>query len=313
MLSCILINGDGFNPDKMILLTGSSGFLGQTILNYFGDEPIKTLSRQGSDYNLHLESVIPEIKESFKLVIHAAGKAHSVPKTAAQNQAFFDVNVNGTANLLTGLENATLPKSFIYISSVAVYGIETGMFITENAPLLANDPYGKSKIQAEQLVKNWCEKNSVICTILRLPLIAGTTPPGNLKAMINAIKGGYYFNIDGGKAKKSMVLATDVAKIIPVAASIGGIYNLTDRYNPNFTELSHIIALQLKTSAPLNIPLWLATIIAKIGDLLGSKAPINSNKLKKMISDLTFDDSNARQLLGWQPDLVLKEFKINKL
>ena len=55
------------------------------------------------------------------MVIHAAGKAHSVPKTAFEKQQFYDINVLGTQNLLAGFEKIGLPKQFVFISSVAVY------------------------------------------------------------------------------------------------------------------------------------------------------------------------------------------------
>ncbi|RYE11955.1 MAG: NAD-dependent epimerase/dehydratase family protein, partial [Rickettsiales bacterium] len=191
-----------------------------------------------------------------------------------------------------------------------VYGKDTGTCIGENTSLLAKDPYGESKILAEKLIQNWCLKNSVICTILRLPLLAGSNPPGNLALMIKGIKLGYYCNIAGGKAQKSIVLAEDVAKIIPIVANIGGVYNLTDRYHPTFLELSELIAQQLGKSKPLNIPQWIANLMAKVGDLLSSKAPINSKKLSKITSDLTFDDSKAVAAFGWNPTPVLNGFKI---
>ena len=54
-----------------------------------------------------------------------------------------------------------------------------------------------------------------------------------------------------------------------------------------------------------------AKIIGSIGDLLGNKAPLNTLKLKKITSDLTFDDSKARENLGWNPEKVLEYFKKN--
>jgi len=295
----------------MILITGGSGFLGRSIINHL-DAPVVTLGRNNSDIECDLKSNVPLLNQSFNVVVHAAGKAHIVPKTIAQRQEFYDTNVKGTQNLLLGLEQLpTLPKAFIFISSVAVYGAQSGQLINEEYPLLATDPYGDSKIKAEKLVEAWCAQHNVICTILRLPLLVGTNPPGNLGAMIKGIEKGYYFNIAGGKAKKSMVLVQDVAKIIPIAADIGGVYNLTDGCHPNFFELSQTIAGQLHKSQPVNIPMWLASLLAKAGDLIGSKSPINSIKLKKITSDLTFDDTKARQLLGWKPVHVLNSFLIN--
>jgi nucleoside-diphosphate-sugar epimerase len=295
----------------MILLTGSSGFLGQVIYSELAGYQIKTLGRKNADYIAQLDKDVPFFNRKFEFVIHSAGKAHFVPKTISESEQFFNVNVKGTLNLLKGLEIVGLPKSFIFISSVAVYGLECGWLINEDAPLLATDAYGRSKIEAEKIVADWCKINGVICTILRLPLIAGPNAPGNLKAMIKGIKSGYYFNIAGGEAKKSIVLATDVAKIIPTAAAIGGTYNLTDTCHPSFIELSTIIAQQLGKPVVKNMPYWLANLMAKMGDILGGTAPIDSVKLKKIMSDLTFDDSRAQKVLGWKPASVLKSYKID--
>jgi nucleoside-diphosphate-sugar epimerase len=295
---------------KKTLVTGATGFLGKYIVDDLsGKAFISSLSRTSGDYKLSLEIQIPDFKESFDIVIHNAGKAHIVPKTFEEDQAFFQVNVQGTQNLLHGIERSSrLPKSFIFISSVAVYGVDQGENINEKSPLLANDSYGLSKIQAERLVLEWCQKNNVICTILRLPLLVGENPPGNLGAMINAIKKGYYFNIAGGKARKSMVLAEDVAKIILNVSEIGGIYNLTDGHNPNFYEISNVIAKRYGKIKIFNIPLFIAKVIALVGDFVGSKFPLNSNKLKKINADLTFDDANARKVLGWKPNKVLNYY-----
>jgi nucleoside-diphosphate-sugar epimerase len=295
----------------MIILTGGSGFLGSYIKNSIDAHGIICLGRRNADYLYDLTTDIPRFHYKINLVIHSAGKAHAAAKTDKERQEFFRVNVIGTENLLKGLEQSSfLPQSFVFISSVAVYGKERGILLKESESLSAKDPYGQSKVLAEELIIEWCAKHNVICTILRLPLIAGSNPPGNLQAMIKGIKNGYYFNIAGGKAKKSMILAEDVAKIIPAAAKVGGIYNLTDGYHPSFLELSELIAKQLNKNKPAEIPSWIAKFIAKIGDIVGSKAPINSDKLKKITSDLTFDDSKARELLGWNPTPVLKGFKI---
>jgi nucleoside-diphosphate-sugar epimerase len=294
---------------KKVLLTGSNGFLGNIIsCSIFPSFDIFTLGRSKCFINCDLSNSVP-LLPLVEIIIHVAGKAHTTPKNLDEKQTFFDVNSKGTKNLLLGLENSkSLPKTFVFVSSVAVYGIETGVNISEDAPLLAQDPYGLSKIEAEQLIINWCFKNNVVYTILRLPLLVGKNPPGNLRAMLNAIKNGYYFNIGSGSSKKSMVLAEDVANFIPVIAPIGGIYNLTDGVHPSFDILSSVIARK-KTK---NLPLIIAIIVGKIGDLLGKRAPLNSMKIKKITSDLTFDDSKARAM-GWNPQSVLEYLNINDL
>jgi nucleoside-diphosphate-sugar epimerase len=294
-----------------IILTGFSGFLGKIILSILKHKNIISLGRNNANITCDISNQVPNLPIT-DLVIHAAGKAHIVPKTEQEKQDFFNVNVKGTENLLTGLKQApALPKAFVFISSVAVYGLDSGKNINEEHPLNANDPYGLSKIQAESIVQEWCTKNNVICTILRLPLLVGENPPGNLGAMIKGIIKGYYFNIAGGLAKKSMVMAEDVVQAILPASKIGGIYHLTDGYHPSFKELSFHIANQLQKKKPKNIPTFIAIFLGQIGDLLGKKAPFSTYKLSKITSDLTFDDSKARNAFGWSPNKVLDVFEIN--
>jgi nucleoside-diphosphate-sugar epimerase len=292
--------------NKQILLTGATGFLGKYIikeLSRFGT--VDTVGRSGATYNVDLSSGKPALNKRYDLVVHNAGKAHSIPVTEYEKQLFYDVNFTGTENLLSSLESAGIPGAFIFISSVAVYGLDTGINISEEHQLNATEPYGRSKILAEQLLSAWCKENNVVCSILRLPLIAGENAPGNLQAMINSIKKGYYFNIAGGKAHKSIVLAQDVAEILLRVSETGGIYNLTDGCHPSFQELAVAISVQLNRKAPtVNMPLAVASILGKVGDLLGQRAPINSLKLQKITSDLTFNDDKARNMLDWKPTAV---------
>ncbi len=292
-----------------VLITGSTGFLGKEITRHTCDNSrVYCINRTKGDYCFNLETNIPLLNNKFDRVVHAAGKAHSIINKEIEGNKFFEVNVKGTENLLRGLEFAGIPKEFVFISSVAVYGKEFGCNIAETEVLDAKDPYGASKIKAEQIVIEWCLKNKVICTILRPPLLVGKKPPGNLGAMIKAIKKGYYFNIGGGISRKSMVLSEDVARFIPKIAPIGGIYNLTDGEHPTFKELSSAIAKK----RVFNLPLKIAIIMGLAGDLIGNKSPINSFKIKKITSDLTFDDSKAREM-GWDPQSVLEYLKKNDL
>jgi nucleoside-diphosphate-sugar epimerase len=290
-----------------ILLSGSTGFFGQIILKYLQNHDVFTINRFAGEYKVDLSKKVPEFSSCFDLVIHNAGKAHSFPRTETEENSFFQVNTLGTKNLLQGLETL-IPKQFVFISSVSVYGLEYGVNVEDHAPLNAKDSYGLSKKQAEQIVIDWCNKNNVVCTILRLPLIVAKNPPGNLGVMLKGIEKGYYFNIGGGKAKRSMVLAQDVAKFIPRIAQIGGVYNLTDGYHPSFKELSHALA----NKPVFSLPLAIAKLFGKIGDLFGDTVPLNTRKILKMTSDLTFDDSKAIKI-GWKPQSVLEYIKHNDL
>jgi len=102
-------------------------------------------------------------------------------------------------------------------------------------------PYAISKIKAEEFLKEWGEKWGVQILILRLPLVAGINPPGNLGRMIKAIHKGTYFSIGGGQAKKSMVLAEDIAQLLKDLPVKRGMYNLTDVTQPSLRQLEELL------------------------------------------------------------------------
>lgn len=298
---------------EKLLFTGASGFLGHCTLPIFYKtyEVVHTIGlADDDDIKFNLAKEVPPINTHYDIVLHACGKAHMVPKTEVEKQAFYDVNYQGTVNLCAALEKVGAPKALIFISTVAVYGCEYGDLITEEHPLEGTSPYAESKIMAEKYLTEWCAKNGVTLGILRPSLLAGKNAPGNLGAMVNGIKKGFYMNIAGGKVVKSILMAEDIARLVPLVAEKGGIYNVCDTRQPSFGEISMSVARQLGKGKPLNIPYWLAWCMAKVGDLLGNKAPINSYKLEKMTKSLTFSNEKARRELGWEPMDVLENYKI---
>ena len=295
-----------------LLFTGASGFLGSNIIHLLnGTYNIISVGLSPQDtYLVDIATDIPTFTDAFDVVFHAAGKAHSVPKTEAEERLFFDVNLQGTKNLCTALERSGIPKAFIFISTVAVYGCDSGENITEEHPLNGTTPYALSKIKAEKYLQGWCAMHSVKLSILRPSLIAGPNPPGNLGAMIRGIRNGKYLSIAGGKARKSVLMVQDIANLLPMLIEKGGIYNVCDSYQPSFRELEMVIYKQLNKKLPLSIPYWFAKSMAIFGDCFGEKAPINSLKLRKITHSLTFSNEKAMRELGWKPMNVLKNFRI---
>lgn len=295
-----------------LLFTGASGFLGKHLKPIFQiDFEVKTMGlTDKDDYKVNLATSTPEITNSFDVILHAAGKAHSIPKTEAEKKLFFDVNYQGTVNLCKALEKSSIPKAFIFISTVAVYGLEFGENITEEYPLNGDTAYALSKIKAEQFLTEWCGKHNVTLGIIRPSLIAGPNPPGNLRTMIKGIQTGRYLSIAGGRARKSVLMVQDIAGLLPPLVEKGGVYNVCDDSQPTFRELEVLISKQLNKKPPVSIPYWLAKSMALAGDLLGNRAPINSFKLKKITESLTFSNEKAKKELGWHPVNVLDNFTI---
>ena len=127
--------------------------------------------------------------------------------------------------------------------------------------------------------------------------------------MVNGIKTGKYLSIAGGKARKSILMAEDIANLVPLVADKGGIYNVCDDNNPSFGELEAIIAKQLGKRKPISIPYWMAKCLALVGDVF-SFFPINSKRLEKIVTSDTWSNEKAKRELGWKPMSVLENYKI---
>ena len=318
-----------------LLLTGATGFLGKILHRELSQHfEVTTLGRSaGNSLAVNLEHEVPQFAHAFEQVVHNAGMAHKLPRNTFESQLFYAVNYQGTLNLLKGLEGApALPRLFVFISTVAVYGLESGENINEAHPLLGNSPYAKSKILAEAAIRQWCGERNVRCVILRLPLVVAPNPPGNLGAMIEAIRKGYYLAIRNNFAAKSMVGAQDVAALVRSVNGVesgavsgvesgalllngkqDGIYNLTDGIHPAFCEVEAALEKASGRKIRMRIPLWIARVLGKCGDLLhktGLPAPLTSDKLNKITTSLTFDDGKARRELGWEPGAALRDLKI---
>ena len=274
------------NNMQSLLFTGGTGFLGRNIMPLLKKDYVVTTCGISSDdlIKSNLSKEVPIFSTHYDVVLHAAGKAH--------------------------VEKVGVPKSLIFISTVAVYGCDEGELIAENHSLNGTTPYAKSKIMAEEFLIDWCAKHNVILTILRPSLLAGVNPPGNLGDMIKGIKKGFYVNIAGGKVRKSILMAEDIANLVSIAKDKGGIYNVCDTDQPSFGEISVLIARQLGKRNPLSIPYWAAKSLALIGDVVGKRFPINSLRLSKLTQSLTFSNEKACQCLGWKPLKVLDNFRI---
>lgn len=297
---------------EKLLFSGASGFLGHNVMPILSRQyAITTIGITESDnINANIASEVPALPERYDVVLHAAGKAHVYPKNQEEVQAFYDVNFQGTVNLCRALEKVGLPKSFIFISTMDVYGLAVGEGIDETYPMNPVTHYAKSKLQAEKFLVEWAKENGVTLGVLRPSLMTGPNPPGNLKAMINGIRRGYYVNIAGGRTRKSLMMIQDIARLVPKIENVGGIYNVCDDHHPSYRELGVCISKQLgKKHEPFSIPYWMAWCMAKVGDVL-RVLPIDSHRLEQLTKSNTYSNEKAKRCLGWEPLDVIENFKI---
>lgn len=297
---------------ETLLLTGASGFLGRNMLPRLHRRfAVTTLGRSGvNDISVDLSAGVPKLPGRYDIVVHAAGMAHQMPANTRQARMYHSVNVEGTRNLCRALEATGAPHTFVFLSSVSVYGADTGCGITEEHPLEGRSVYALSKIEAEHLLTQWCAANGTDAVILRPSLIVGDRPAGNLASMIRGIRYGYYRNIGRGNARRSLALAEDIANVVALCRGHSGIFNICTSESPTVGELAAHIAASLGKKHVRSISPRIASLLALPGEVLGRFWPVDSRRLAKMTSDLTFDNTRARTILGWDPMPALPNFHI---
>lgn len=297
---------------KTTLVTGWNGFFGSTLcahLEIAGESTIRCGRVAGSDIKADLALSTPVIKGNISRVIHSAGVTPSPSRPINSPNIFTAGNVQGTYNLLTGL-TSNKPESFVLISSASVYGQTSGKLIKESSPLLAASEYAQSKRDSELLVAEWCDKHNVKLTIVRLPLVVGFGAPGSFSQIISAIRKRRFIIPGDGKAKKSMVLASDVADWLVKNNSVTGTFNLTDQYHPTYAELCDAVTNHLNLSPVPRISTSLMVATSWLGNasgiILNKPFPYNSSVHNQLTKSLTFS-SEAASSKGWNPTPVLAD------
>lgn len=289
------------------LIIGGNGFVGNGLKNLLKDWDVQTVGRSNCDikYNYAPDEIIcfPKVD----IIIYAMGKAHDFSSTLNdKSKSMFETNCKKLSNFLSQLSfSKAQPSTFIYISSVSVYGVNKGININENQPLAATDSYGKSKIIAEKIVKKWAIVNNVNCVILRLPLVIGDNPPGNLAKMIKALEKRYFVLFDGGKARKSVVHIENVSEAILKLVGKNGIFNLTDGIDPSFKEIVSYFTNLLKRRKPISIPSFPIRRLLKLLIFFDKRIIVLDNTIDKMTSNLTFSNHKAISELQYTPKPAL--------
>lgn len=284
------------NSGEHILITGAGGFIGRRLCVHFAaaghmvhgvQRSVEVTDGVQQLVCADLSATVPELPVRYNTVIHAAGLAHVRGKDDELERRMHDVNVTGTRNLCVALERVGVPDRLLFVSSVAVYGCDNGLDIDERHPACPTTPYGRSKLQAEQYLAAWCQKHKVQLTIVRPVLIYGPDAKGNLQDMRRGLASGRYLSIGNGSgALKSIVMVQELVNRIAQLLDRPGIYNICGR-DMGFRDIERMVCRDGDYRIPMTIPLWLARLLARIGDLL-PRAPITTQRLNKIIKPLTY-------------------------
>jgi len=290
-----------------IFLIGASGFVGTRLIDRIGKENCLNLDKNKSAKypeitvlhdirNTGMADLIPTTIET--IVLLAAEHRDDV----SPDSLYYDVNVQGTRNVLDVMDHKGI-KSIIFTSSVAVYGLNKNN-PDEQHPSDPFNHYGKSKWQAEEVLRTWYNKDSKnrSLTILRPTVIFGERNRGNVYNLLKQIASGKFLMIGKGKNKKSMAYVGNVAAFIEHCMQTQKpgyrVFNYIDKPDLTMNELVAQVEESLNKKLPsIRVPYWLGYMGGMCFDIFskiaGKKLTISSVRVKKFCATTQFDSTRA--------------------
>jgi nucleoside-diphosphate-sugar epimerase len=276
-----------------IFITGSTGFVGKNIFNYFIDK---------YSFFSYIKYTKIDIKQN--IVLHFAGIAHDLKNTLSKDD-YYEVNTEFTKQIFDAFldSNATV---FITISSVKAVADKIDSVLTEDFTPKPITHYGKSKLLAEQYILNKTIPDGKRVYVLRPSMIHGPGNKGNLNLLYKIISKGFPWPLGSFDNKRSFCSIENFCFIINELISNknipSGVYNIADDQPLSTNEIINLISKsQGKKPIILNISQKLIKSISKIGDFF--KLPLNSERLNKLTE--TYIVSNNKIITAMNKPLPL--------
>lgn len=291
----------------MITIVGGSGFVGSRLIESLDLSNCMILDKNPSPF-FNNQTTIGNIQNREQIVF--ANNSKAVVLLAAEHRddvspvsLYYDVNVKGTKNVLDKMDEHGI-KHLIFTSSVAVYGLNKTN-PDESHPADPFNHYGKSKWQAEQVIRKWFDKDPAgkTVTIIRSTVIFGERNRGNVYNLLKQISSGRFMMIGNGNNKKSMAYVGNVVAFIKdqLEKSKEGyyIFNYADQPDLTMNELIALIENKMNITIPkVKIPYALGLLAGYCFDfyskISGNKPLISSVRVKKFCATTQFNSSKIK-------------------
>lgn len=303
-----------------ILLTGATGFVGRGLL-----ERMVTLDNlelvaavrnatvrfPGNVASLQVAGLEPDADwqtalRGVNVVIHSAARAHVMRESASDPLAEFRrVNVEGTLNLARQAVEEGV-RRFIFISSIKVNGESTPLgqpFLADSQPA-PKDPYGISKMEAEQGLQALAAETGMEVVIIRPTLVYGPGVKANFLDMMRWLYRGVPLPFGVINNRRSLVSLDNLVDLImtcidhPAAANQA--FLVSDGEDLSTTELLRRMGVALgKPARLLPVPSW----ILEAGAALLGKRTLS----QRLCGSLQVDIGKTRELLDWAPPVSVDD------
>jgi len=305
-----------------VLLTGGSGFVGSYVAEQLAalGHTVRALVRPRSDAKFlktlpNVEFAPGAIDDRPSLdsavrgvdaVVHVAGLVK-----ARRPEEFFQVNLEGTKNLLSAAEaHAPGLKRFVYVSSLAAVGPSAdGKPVADDAAPRPVSQYGRSKLAAEQAVL--AARDRLPVTVIRPPFIYGPRDRETL-AFFTSVKNGVLPVLGDGRNTLSVIYGEDCAAAIVCAAlsdgpsgrsyfvDVGSVYV----WREALAEVEK--AVGKRAFFRLGLPMPVVQVAAAASQLYGKVTRTAQMLTLDKVNELkqrhwVCEGSGARRGLGWQP------------
>ncbi|MFQ6405256.1 NAD-dependent epimerase/dehydratase family protein [Methylophilus sp. 'Pure River'] len=277
-----------------VLVTGASGFVGQTLC--------KQLAAHNHAYNVvRREALDPACYSgAYDCMIHLAGRAHVMHDKATDiYRAYATVNIEYTFKVAE-LARQLQIKRFVFLSSIKVNGEASVHPFTETDPPAPLDAYGKTKMEAEFVLREFCTKHQIELVIIRPPLIYGPGVKANFKQLIKLCLLPVPLPLASLNNKRSFVNLDNLVDFIILCCTHQQAANQTflisDDEDMTIAELIRTVRrANQQTSRLFPVPPWL---LQYLFEFIGK-----SGLTQRLLGTLQVDISKAKTLLGWQPIL----------
>ena len=302
-----------------ILVTGATGFIGRPLCSrLLADGALVSAAVWKGEpaYNMQpgvhcvpIESIGPDTDWALALrgvdtVIHLAARVHVMDERSEEPLAAYRrVNVAGTERLAR-MAAANSVKRLVLMSSVKVHGEESPKPYTEQDSPAPLDPYGVSKLEAEEILRKISAETGLEVVVIRPPLVYGPGVKANFYKLLGISARGLPLPFGSVNNARSLVYLGNLIDAIclcskhPLAA--GQTFLVRDGEDVSTPELVRRLAGAL--GCPARLFPFPPGLMRLTGRLTGRTAAVD-----RLLGSLTVDDSKIRKELGWKPPFPMSE------